>query len=1001
MLLRLRNIAAFITILLWSESLAATSKLKSTITDPPPVPLNKGEALSISQSVPVVTNLELGKILQRDINGDEIHNYQITLKKGQYLQVTVEQKGVDLEVILLSPDGKQLAISNSFNGANGPEPISIIAPTSGNYKLQVRRFKEDENPDSGSYEITLEALRFPNEQDRIRVAAEQAYMQGNQLALEDTQEAKQKAITKWKEAIPLYTKLGDRHTVAFILQIIGNTYPYLRDNIQSLNYYNQALLVYRDLDDAKSSAEIRKTIRDWGYLALFPEINQATILESDATQILRKEQSESLSKQAIQKFEEARLLYKKVGHKLLEANALRTLALLYFELKNFSKSLDYLSQSLQLLQEAHDTFGQTEIFYMIGQVYTEENINNFQQALDNYKQSLQLSQKIGHKSQQAKTLDSLGLIYYYYAADKTTALDYFQQSLPVSKAVGTEEEARALYHIAFVQRDLGKLTESLTNIEASLKLIEENRSEIRNERLRTLFFASKHDYYLLYIDVLMKLHKQNPKLGYDVKAFQANESARARSLLDILTEAKVNIRQGVDPELLKKEMQLQEELNSKEQSRVKLLQTQYTDKQLSELKQEIKDLIVQVSRFREEILITSPKYAAIKYPQPLTLQEIQQQVLDENTLLLEYSLGKENSYLWAVSKTSVSSYELPKDADIEAAAQEFYKQLTSEQIVNPEAGNKLSQMLLAPVANQLGKKRLLIVSDGALQSIPFAALPIPTSDGKNFTPLLVQNEVVSLPSASTLAVLRNQLKDRKPVSKTLAVIADPVFTSNDERFRNLRPQPQIISANPNEVKRSASDIGVILDRLKYTRIEAETILSLVPENQRTSAFDFAASRAIATNPELANYKIIHFATHGLLNNVNPELSGVVFSLVDEQGADSNGFLRLNDIFNLNLPAELVVLSACETGLGKDVKGEGLVGLTRGFMYAGAKRVVVSLWSVKDTATAELMKKFYRQMLAKGLHPVAALRAAQLEMWKTQQWKAPYYWAAFVVQGEWK
>ena len=175
-------------------------------------------------------------------------------------------------------------------------------------------------------------------------------------------------------------------------------------------------------------------------------------------------------------------------------------------------------------------------------------------------------------------------------------------------------------------------------------------------------------------------------------------------------------------------------------------------------------------------------------------------------------------------------------------------------------------------------------------------------------------------------------------------------------------------------------------------------------------FDFAASRATATSPELAQYRTIHFATHGLLNTVHPELSGLVLSLVDEKGAETDGFLRLHDIFNLNLPAELIVLSACQTGLvgldeqgeiKQEVKGEGLMGLTRGFMYAGAKRVVVSLWSVKDVATAELMNKFYQQMLRKGVNPVAALRAAQLEMWKTQAWKAPYYWAAFVVQGEWQ
>ncbi|HEY9832855.1 MAG TPA: CHAT domain-containing tetratricopeptide repeat protein [Stenomitos sp.] len=276
----------------------------------------------------------------------------------------------------------------------------------------------------------------------------------------------------------------------------------------------------------------------------------------------------------------------------------------------------------------------------------------------------------------------------------------------------------------------------------------------------------------------------------------------------------------------------------------------------------------------------------------------------------------------------------------------------------------------------------------------------PLADANPYTPLLVNHEIVSLPSASTIAVLRNELKDRKPAPKTLVALADPVFEPNDPRLKTSQPQQNPPSSS-TEATRSAIEIGVNLQRLEYTRKEAESILALVPENQRFSAFDFAASRTTATKPDLSQYRIIHLATHGLLNTINPELSGVVLSLLDENGADTNGFLRLNDIFNLNLPAELVVLSACETGLGKDVKGEGLVGLTRGFMYAGAKRVTVSLWSVNDTATSTLMTKYYQKMLNEGLNPVAALRAAQLEMIKTEQWKAPYYWAAFVVQGEWR
>jgi CHAT domain-containing protein len=192
-----------------------------------------------------------------------------------------------------------------------------------------------------------------------------------------------------------------------------------------------------------------------------------------------------------------------------------------------------------------------------------------------------------------------------------------------------------------------------------------------------------------------------------------------------------------------------------------------------------------------------------------------------------------------------------------------------------------------------------------------------------------------------------------------------------------------------------------LPRLYNTRAEAEVIKSLVPPRESLQALDFAANRATATSASLSQYRILHFATHAIINSTHPELSGIVLSLVNEQGEPQDGFLRAHEIFNLKLPAELVVLSACRTGLGKEVKGEGLVGMTRGFMYAGAPRVVVSLWSLGDKPTAEWMARFYKKMLGAGrLTPAAALRAAQVEMWKDKRWEQPYFWAAFVLQGEW-
>jgi CHAT domain-containing protein len=264
------------------------------------------------------------------------------------------------------------------------------------------------------------------------------------------------------------------------------------------------------------------------------------------------------------------------------------------------------------------------------------------------------------------------------------------------------------------------------------------------------------------------------------------------------------------------------------------------------------------------------------------------------------------------------------------------------------------------------------------------------------------------------------MEGRPAAAKTVAVFADPVFEADDERVKPAPDGPaprkkKDETAATEELSRillkksakdsGATDGGFRIPRLPNTRREAETILRLASSSSGSSgksSFDFSANRAAVTGDELGQYRIVHFATHGFLNSLNPELSGLVLSLVDEKGAPRNGLLLASDVYNLKLPAtELVVLSACQTGLGKEIRGEGVIGLTRGFMYAGAPRVGVSLWNVSDRATADLMQSFYRGMLTRRHRPAAALRAAQIEFSKSKQWQTPYFWAAFTLQGEWK
>jgi CHAT domain-containing protein len=248
-------------------------------------------------------------------------------------------------------------------------------------------------------------------------------------------------------------------------------------------------------------------------------------------------------------------------------------------------------------------------------------------------------------------------------------------------------------------------------------------------------------------------------------------------------------------------------------------------------------------------------------------------------------------------------------------------------------------------------------------------------------------------------VLRRELQGRTPAEKVVAVFADPVFDKTDERVTGD------VSRNAGAHHRAPGateslDEATALQRLPFSRQEAEAILALAPATGRKAALGFEANRAAAMSDDLSKYRIIHFATHSFLDSGHPELSSIALSMLDRQGKPQNGYLRSHEVFNLKLDAELVVLSGCRTGLGKEIKGEGLYGMTRGFMYAGSRRVLVSLWDVQDQATARLMTDFYRELWSpKQVNTAAALRAAQVAIWREQRWQAPYYWAGFVLQGE--
>ena len=826
------------------------------------------------------------------------------------------------------------------------------------------------------------------------------------------------AIESYKQAIPVYRSAKDKGGEALSLYRIGKIYLNLGDYQRSLDYYQRALSIYRAIAD---NLGIARTFNDMGavyeplgeYQRSLDHYNQALTFWRDANHANGEATTlnnigfiyDTLGEydRSFDYYSRALPLYEATENKTGIARVRNNIGLYYDASDKPEQALESYNLALSLWQELGDLRGEAATLNNIG--FSHAKLQRLNPALDSYNRALPLWQELGDLRGEAATLSNIGFVYANLNRFDR-ALDYYDRALDIRERIGDRaKQALTLYRIAQTQRSQGNVNRAVKQIETALDIIEDLRTNVASQDLRTSFFASKQEYYEFYIDLLMQLHKTRPKRGYDAKALQARERASGRSLLDILSYATADIRAGIDPALLERQNQLQQKFAALEKRRIQIFSSQHTPEQANGIKQEIERLLVEYQKLQAQIQATSPRYAALTQPQPLTVKEIQKRVLDRDTLLLSYSLGEERSYLWAVTSSDLKSYELPGRDAIEKAARRFRNAIVapSQRIRRRrfiQAGDLLHEMILAPVADQLENKRLLIVGDGALQYVPFPALSArSTAEGEEYVPLIVEHEIISLPSASTMGILRRELGDRPPAPKTLAVLADPVFGQNDDRLDGSAPED--VWSLPPELERSARESGVLFDRLPFTQQEAERILALVPAAQKRYGSGFSANRDFATSDRLSEYRILHFATHGLLNSQNPELSGLVLSLVDEAGNPQNGFLRLHDIFNLNLPAELVVLSACETGLGKQIRGEGLVGLTRGFMYAGAARIVVSLWSVDDRATSLLMVDFYQEMLEKGLSPAAALREAQIQMWKQKEWQAPYYWAAFTLQGEWR
>jgi len=962
----------------------------------------------------------------------EIHSFRFELTSESVLHARVEQIGIDLSVALVAGDGLRLREIDTPTGRNGPEDLWFLT-SPGPYRIEISPLEG-----SGSYRLFVEA-RLVSPENRRPAEAQSAELEGQQYLrrweLDFAVDALAKARNLWQEsglprqaALTLVQlaksevlegrrELGFEHYEEALARF--ETLSEQRQEVRVLNDLGLALLDSGRLEEAEAkwrrALEIARQVGHRG--------GEAAALNNLALIFFwRGEPDEALARD-----EQALAIWRQLGRDSEVAQTLQNTASAYLLIDQWDEALADLQEAQRISRASNDRRRLFEILLTIGWLhhlrgdprtalrfygwaagfvedaneissatlldrmgtaYTE--LGDWPQAEGAYAKASAALGTRGHLFARAQILTNLCRLRVLSERMDAAEESCRQALADLQEAGDADGQATVLYWSARLSRSRGNLHLARELIEKAIALLEGLRAGLRSPAHRRSYLAGWFELYEFRLDLLLELRDRELGSDWDAEILAAIEKTRARSLLDLLADAHVELRQRTGGQFLDAERRLDARLSESRQLRRRLEEEGADPETLSRAISRQQALEAESTRILGKLRSTSPAYEGIAWPRTLYLGEIQA-LLDDGTLLLVYSLGERRSVLCLVGPSTLSLYELPPRSQIEPLARAWYDLLSDpgKQWANEQrsvVASSLSHILLEPAADQLTRRRLVVLGDGALRYLPFSALPNPAaSDASRL--LLDDHEIVYLPSASTLAILRDNFGRRPPSPGLLAVVADPVFDSTDER----------LAPRPGEKPTGQSPFP----RLRFAQEEAAGILGAAPPGSRVLQLEgFEANRENVLSGALRNYRIVHFATHAIVEARGTSSSRIVLSQVDAEGHRNADLLQLQDVYNLDLPAELVVLSACQTALGEDVRGEGLVGLARGFMYAGSPRVLVSLWNVEDEATAVLMKDFYRGLLREGREPAAALRAAQLAMRRERRWQ-PYHWAGFVLQGEWR
>ena len=997
--------------------------------------------------------LQLGPEPQElTLRGGEIHAFPVHLDQGQYLEINADQQGIDVYLALFGPDGERLMTTDRPTSRLGRETLSWISKTEAAYHVLACAWGR---PDiQGQYLLTSAIADSPSPQQSARTVAALRVHEAKILRQLDRSKYAAEIESLLRKALDDIHGYQEVDLGAEILYRLSSSLQNNGDQMAASSTLQSLIPLLDGPENRRLLASMKRRLAQ-AMTAMY-RFDEAAVITREALEIAREIQNDQLIGEllfdtaehynykgeyleSISHFNEALQFSKKAEDDFQTAITLEYRAQVLKDVGQVQQAIDDLDAALAIQIRLGNQSNQADLFST--KAITLRDLQRFSEAKKDLDRALAIYSELGDQYNRGLALTSLASILGD-AGEHATALEACDQALDLlSDSWNKYARAILLHNTGWTLKGLERYSESLPYLEESLALfdqvqdfrrasvtllalaqtyramgeldtalefssqavdyIERSRERVSGFRLKASLLTTRQAQYDESIQILIDLFRLTGDPRYLELSFETSEQSRARAQLDeILIRQRADVEPSSEVQILERK-QLQTSISDLERHRIALLESGKPATEIELVERQLRGLLRDYGILDAQIKETTGH--AARTDSLISVEEIQSE-LDSETAILEYHLGRERSLVWLVRRDGISVYTLPTQKQIEQLARRahdllsrsFQRRLAHQ---THQSLLDLTKLLLSPIDEDL-PRRLLVSSDGALDYLPFGVLPAAVfedhersttyGDAFDFETLGQVHEVIRIPSASILLALRSARAKREPTRASLLMVADPVFSLDDERLASLGNRP---GASRDRARSNS------FDRLYYSRLEAEAVLEVAPHDSARSFFDFSAANEEILGSGIEGYRFIHFATHGVLDSEYPELSRLVLSQFDRNGKPAQGFLFTHQIDKLDLNADLVVLSACDTALGTEIKGEGLVGLPQAFIIAGASSVVVSSWSIDDETTADLMALFYSGLLEDGLNIPSALQRAQDEIRK--QKPEPFFWAGFSFLGDWE